>query len=78
MPKLSRKFWEELHKEHVAFACWPKPIFNYLLDKVYGTQGGKTSYTNPMNVDEDTLMVFLVKTENPIAPGEPIIGPGPG
>ena len=76
MAKLEREYWETLKKHKLAFEHWDQKVFNFLLDRVYGPSPRSTAKTaNPMKVDEDTLMIYLVRQEPPTKPGEPQIGP---
>ena len=77
MTGLGRKYWEGLYKHKLAFAQWPKPLFDFLMDKVYGASEQKAyKIGNPVDADEDTMLIFMVRNENPVKPAEPIIGPG--
>jgi hypothetical protein len=81
MPKLDRDYWEALYNEGLAFTHWPKKLFGYLLTKVYGPPKEGTAVTpattDSFKPDEDVLMMFIMKSDAPTQPSEPVIGPGP-
>jgi len=70
MSQLKREHWEKLYKKDIAFADWPEDLFEFLLDKVFGSSSkGNPAKSETSDVDEDTLMVYLVRKEPPVGPG---------
>lgn len=64
-PKLSKKDWEELKRNNLAFVKWPEKHFRLLLKVVFHNPGSG----NPSNPDPVTqLMMCLSHSEPPIPP----------
>jgi hypothetical protein len=76
MASKDRAYWEALYNEGLILPHWPANVFAYLLDKIFGPSG-QSIPSNPITVDEDVLMTFLVTTDSPATPSEPRLGPGP-